>query len=190
MVYLALLLLLAIAYGVQHFDNKSYKRSIKSVEQTHRKFYDLIDEYYGDLPHVAKERKAVVDTMIHEYWRSIGREYSTDAVSEVTTETERKERAKSMSKGKCSAYSVNNIGASEMFKEMMLDIIEEESVNRQVEYIMNHSYLKPCSFDEGKERAIKARMDNLGMTYEEAVASVEKFDRAFGITSGTKMRWS
>lgn len=191
MIYLALLLLLAIAYSIQFFDNKAHKRSLEKVEQIHSELYDLIDEYYGDMPNVAKERKAMVDVMVHEHWRNIGREYETDKVDEVTSATERKERAKRMRKGECSAYSVKNLKDSELFRATVLDVVENEAVDRQVEYIMSHSYLKPCTFKDGRERAIKARMETLGMTYEEAVASVDKFDKAFGITKETsQLRWS
>lgn len=166
MVYIALLLMLAIMYGIEHADRKRKARSLASVEKTHQALYDLIDSEYGNTPAQARERKAEVDMIIHTHWNDIGRDYSPASVKEVTTKKERKERDKACNEGRYSAYS-----AQKFSKAQILDAIDEAIIDKM---IAEDPY-PPCSEAEGKERAITDMMECLGISREEATKNVERF---------------
>ena len=157
MIYVSILLMLFIMYGIEYLDNKREARSTKSVEETQQKLYDLIDEHFGDTPACARERKAEVDMMIKQHWDDLGREYKPENVKQVTTAEERSKRSKAMRNGTYTEYR-----AHKLKKAQALDAIDDAIDEKLYQYDLEHEK------NSGKEYFINKCMSN-GDTYEVAL---------------------
>lgn len=163
MVYIAVGLMLAIMYGIEWLDTKRLERSTMATEETQQKMYNLIDEYFGDSPAQARERKAEVDMIIAEHWNELNREYKP-STKQVTTAGERKERNKACREGRYSEYKI-----AQLKRAQALDAIDEVAVDMLTAYDIAREKIV------GKDYTVSNLVNELGVSHEEATASVNRF---------------
>ena len=151
MAFFGLALILLIVYGIDFFDSKIGKKNNEDIERIHKEAYEWIDKNTND-PALARERKAEIDTMVHNTVALKGREYHPPTLKEVTDERERKERRSSENKSKKS-FTAKDI---EKLKEL---IDEYEDIKWHYE---EHTE------EEKHEHLVKSLMKELNLTREEA----------------------
>lgn len=169
MVFVAIGIILGIAYIIRFFDSRSEARSTARVEVTHQKMYDLIDKHFADSPELAREYKADADAYICGVWAERGREYSPTKIKQVTTSRERRERVKAENSGLGNAYR-----ATKRNKAILLDAIENTRVNEFADALMEDPRYCPATPEVGKQRLVNDVMGALGMNRAEATAHVER----------------
>ena len=164
MVVLMIMVFAIVATLIKHADNRLEEKSKALVEEDQRRYYEWLDDNVD--PITAHEWKAKTETFIRDYWDSIGREYRTSNVNEVSTRKERR----AIHKGEKTNRKLSEEELTYINKNMLPALTAE-----QVE-----AYA-PVTLDEGKKRYAEYLVSMLGISFDEAMSRVDKMRSETGI---------
>lgn len=127
MIYFGVLMVFGIAWLIDIAEQRRDRRVQAKCNATHQEMYDLIDEYFGHSPALAREHKAYTDTFIHGVTADSGYEYHAE-IDEVTDEKERKARTKALENGTYELYKANALS-----RGFLIDAIDTAMAEALVE---------------------------------------------------------
>lgn len=160
MAYLAMAMVLLLTYLIRHADNKMQEKQDKRIEGLHKQAYGWIDANTSSVA-LARERKAEIDTMIHNCVEHNGRKYSTSELKQVSTKKEREARNDAELNGEHYVSS-----------DMAYAVIASEVYTPTAEDIWEYT---EHTEDEKREHYIGCLMQKLGLSREDAERRADKF---------------
>lgn len=147
-----IIMIIVIALLIDWADKKRERRVQRDTEAAHKQAYEAIENAYGDTLE-AREFKAELDMLVERELDKQNREYKPESLKQVTTASERKERAE----------------------------CERNGIKYYSEPVIN-SMAKSIAYDKNFEHFVQQRMRVFGCTREEAEEIVRRNFEADGIT--------